>query len=398
MAELSSQKTSSPKMTPKEEHVTLDKPKSPNPFLPASRVDFTFDEITFITNNEVALLETMFATIGYKGRLGQKKLSKSVAFLLGGLLMAQIMHCLGGKTDGVDQISNKDATVLYCLANGVQVDYAKIIWEDLIHKLNKKIKEKIVLDPRFLSLLLEHMLPEYENEELTINLTQMCLWTPNPQNLPHKLRRSPKAKSLELRVDSKENDLQNTHLSSPLRHQNPKLANQKRKQCPVQPISPSHPSPPTPMVGEMHRVTQQAVGGPTSLGATSEEGAHPQLSSDSTAKADPGISALKDSISKKQDMDEGTKTTHLITYFQGANEESRADDISLKVKLEDLLDILKDTRSDFFTLDSPPDEPIIISNESEEEEKVAKDKDIEATSHDVHKDTSVPPYPSLKSA
>ncbi|GJR61224.1 hypothetical protein Tco_1503386 [Tanacetum coccineum] len=47
---------SSPKITPKEEHVTLDRPESPNPFLPASQVDFTFIEITFTTNNEVALL------------------------------------------------------------------------------------------------------------------------------------------------------------------------------------------------------------------------------------------------------------------------------------------------------------------------------------------------------
>nr|GEW28895.1 hypothetical protein [Tanacetum cinerariifolium] len=82
----------------------------------------------------------------------------------------------------------------------------------------------------------------------------------------------------------------------------------------------------------------------------------------------------------------------------GANKESRADDIPLKVKLEDLSDILKDTRSAFSTPDSLPDEPIIISDESEEEEEVARDKDTEATSHDVPKDTSVPPPPSLKSA
>ncbi|GJS87937.1 hypothetical protein Tco_0770573 [Tanacetum coccineum] len=122
-----------------------------------------------------------------------------------------------------------------------------------------------------------------------------------------------------------------------------------------------HPSPPTPMVSEMHKEAQQAAGGPTSLEATSEEGSHPQLNS-------------------------------------GANEESRADDISLKVKLENLSDILKDTRSAFFTPDSPPNEPIINSDESEEEDEVAKDKDTEATSHDVPKDTLVPPPPSLKSA
>nr|GEV38077.1 hypothetical protein [Tanacetum cinerariifolium] len=61
--------------------------------------------------------------------------------------------------------------------------------------------------------------------------------------------------------------------------------------------SPSHPSSPTHMVDKMHKEAQQAAGGPTSLGATSEEGAHPQLSSNSITKADPRISAPKDSIS-----------------------------------------------------------------------------------------------------
>ncbi|GJT01128.1 hypothetical protein Tco_0822297 [Tanacetum coccineum] len=56
MAESSSHNLSSPKITPKEEHVTLDKPESPNPFLPADQIEFTFKEIAFTTNNEVALL------------------------------------------------------------------------------------------------------------------------------------------------------------------------------------------------------------------------------------------------------------------------------------------------------------------------------------------------------
>ncbi|GJS06386.1 retrovirus-related pol polyprotein from transposon TNT 1-94 [Tanacetum coccineum] len=60
--------------------------------------------------------------------------------------------CLGGKTGGLDQISNKDATILYRLATGVQVDYAKIIWDDLIHKINKKTREEIVPYPSFFHL------------------------------------------------------------------------------------------------------------------------------------------------------------------------------------------------------------------------------------------------------
>nr|GEV05997.1 hypothetical protein [Tanacetum cinerariifolium] len=56
MVESSSHNSSSPEITPKEELVTLDKPKSSNPFLPADQVEFTFKEITLTTNNEVALL------------------------------------------------------------------------------------------------------------------------------------------------------------------------------------------------------------------------------------------------------------------------------------------------------------------------------------------------------
>ncbi|GKE39249.1 hypothetical protein Tco_1462654 [Tanacetum coccineum] len=141
--------------------------------------------------------------------------------------------------------------------------------------------------------------------------------------------------------------------------------------------SPSHPSPPTPVVGEMHKEAQQ--GGPTSLGATSKEGAHPLLNSgcnalvDSTTEADPGTSAPNDFVPSQQD------------------------EISKKIKLEDLSKLLKDTRSAFFPLDSSQDEPIIVSDESEEEE-TKKDEDTYATSHDVPEDTSFPHPPSLKSA
>ncbi|GKF98262.1 hypothetical protein Tco_0297045 [Tanacetum coccineum] len=56
MAESSSHNHSSPEITPKEEPVTLDKPKILNPFIPATQVELTFEEIAFITNNEVELL------------------------------------------------------------------------------------------------------------------------------------------------------------------------------------------------------------------------------------------------------------------------------------------------------------------------------------------------------
>nr|GEW26613.1 hypothetical protein [Tanacetum cinerariifolium] len=124
----------------------------------------------------------------------------------------------------------------------------------------------------------------------------------------------------------------------------------------------SHPLPHTLVVGEMHKEAQQATGGPTSLGATGEEGAHPQLNSDKTKSAGDGLR---------------------IAYTDsGTNEESRADNISKKIKLEDL-EFLKDTRSSFFTLDFSQDKPIIITNESEK--KDADKEETYDTSHDMPK-------------
>ncbi|GKD47112.1 hypothetical protein Tco_1271757 [Tanacetum coccineum] len=96
---------------------------------------------------EVPPLETVrawFSTIGYKG-----------------------------KTGGFDQILNKDATILYFLSNGVDIDYARLIWEDIINKLNKKTREKVVPYPRFLSLLSEHKIEGYGNDNVTLNPTQV---------------------------------------------------------------------------------------------------------------------------------------------------------------------------------------------------------------------------------
>ncbi|GKA50392.1 hypothetical protein Tco_0743465 [Tanacetum coccineum] len=163
MAESSLHNPSSPKITLKEEPITLDKPESPNAFLPADHIEFTFKEIAFTTNNEVVT----------KGEIGQKgTLKKSCIPPRWRLLMGQVIQCLGGKTGGLNQISNKDTTILYCLADEVKLDYARLIWEDKIHKVSKKTREKVVPYPMFISLLLEYMMPEYENEELIINPTQ----------------------------------------------------------------------------------------------------------------------------------------------------------------------------------------------------------------------------------
>nr|GEV31309.1 hypothetical protein [Tanacetum cinerariifolium] len=298
-------------------------------FRNALRAQYLPHSSMYIPSPSITIVRPWFTTIRYKGEIGAKgTLKKSCLPSRWRLLTAQIMQCLGGKTGSQDQMSNKDATILYCLANGVKVDYAKIIWEDLIHKLNKNTREKIVPYPSVYNLTLKPNQPK--EPPYTDHMKAIC--------------------NLDVTVDSKA-------LKPCLQTE------EETKSSSAKDKSPSHHLPPTPVVGEMHKEAQQAVGGPTSLGATSVEGAHPQLSSGiSTTEADPRISAPKDSIQ----------------VF--------------------LIYILKDTRFTFFTPDSPPDELIIVSDESEEEEEVARDKDTEATFHDVPKGTSVLPPPSLKSA
>nr|GEV60540.1 hypothetical protein [Tanacetum cinerariifolium] len=89
------------------------------------------------------------------------------------LAMAHIIQCLGGKTRGFDQITNKGAIILYSLANGINIDYASIFWEDTIIKLNKN-RKKVVPYTRFRSLLMMHKMKEgYKDEELSLYPTQV---------------------------------------------------------------------------------------------------------------------------------------------------------------------------------------------------------------------------------
>ncbi|GJW70066.1 hypothetical protein Tco_0126983, partial [Tanacetum coccineum] len=294
---------------------------------------------------------------------------------------------------GLDQISNKDTTILYSLANRVKVNYVKLIWEDKIQKLNKATREKVVPCPSVYNWALKPN--QTKGPPFTDHVKAIC--------------------NLDVHVDSKAPKPSSQTKEVP---QGKKPRAKKTQSSLVKDKSPSHPSPPILVVGEMHKEAQQAAGGPTSLGATSKEGAYPQLSNghdalaDSTTKADHGLSATNDSIPTQQGMDEGTKNNYIDHIFvgtnpsvlvdqtksardglktahtdSGINEESRADEISKKIKLEDLSDLLKDTRSALFTPNSPQDKPIIVLDESEEEE-TGKDEDTYTTSHNIPKDTT----------
>ncbi|GKA43988.1 hypothetical protein Tco_0736712 [Tanacetum coccineum] len=325
MAKLSSHNPSSPGITPKEELVSLDKPKSLNPFLPEAftrapnQYEEYLSEVWYTTktlNDSKVWIST--PTGGFRGAICITTFRNALRAQYLPLLRMYVpplsittvrlwfatIRCITG---GLDQISNKDATILYFLTNGVQVSISSTRTYDA----------------------------KYEKEEVTINPTQV-LSVYNLTLKPNQLEEPPFTDhmkaicNLDVPVDSKA-------------------------------LNPS---------SQTEEFLLRIL--LTSLGATSEEGAHPQLSSGSN----PSVL-----VDKTKFTGDGLKTTHTNS---GENEESRADDISLKVKLEDLSDILKDTRSILFTHDSPPDESIIVSDESEEENEVAKDKDTEATSHDVH--------------
>nr|GEV89617.1 hypothetical protein [Tanacetum cinerariifolium] len=167
-------------------------------------------------------------------------------------LREQYIPYSSGKICGLDQISNKDATILYCLANGVKA----------ICNIDVLVDFKA---PK----------PSLQTKEI-------------PQG------KNPRVKSGHRRKQTSKHTYEFTTEASKSQTGQSK---KETKSSSAKDKSPSHPLPPTPVVGEMHKEAQQAAGGPTSLGATSKEGAHPQLSSNSTGEADPGISAPNDSIS-----------------------------------------------------------------------------------------------------
>ncbi|GJR38580.1 hypothetical protein Tco_1214264 [Tanacetum coccineum] len=71
---------------------------------------------------------------------------------------------------------------------------------------------------------------------------------------------------------------------------------------------------------------------------------------------------------------------------RGTNEESRSDEISKIIKLDDLSNLMRDVRSHFIYTDPLEDEPIIVTDESEEEE-AERYEDTHATSHNEPEDT-----------
>ncbi|GJZ38729.1 hypothetical protein Tco_0585292 [Tanacetum coccineum] len=145
----------------------------------------------------------------------------------------------------------------------------------------------------------------------------------------------------------------------------------------------SQPPASTPMDVGMHKEDQQAAGGLTSLGVTRCD-----ASADSTVEVDLGKSDPNDSIPQQQGMDEGTQNNSFDQLFIGTNpnvltdkiqsieepslggdEFTCSDEISKKIKLEDLSKLVQNVKADFMDLDSLEDDHIIMMDESEEDEE-----------------------------
>ncbi|GKB48856.1 hypothetical protein Tco_0899609 [Tanacetum coccineum] len=331
--------------------------------------------------------------------------------------MAQIIQYLGGKTGGFDQITNKDAIILYSLANGINVDYAIIFWKDIIIKLNKRHREKVVPYTRFLSLLMMHKMKEgYGDSKVTSYPTQVFSvnnWALKPNQpeeplfIDHMLAICNAAElvhstsSKQPYVSSKE-ATKGGSSKAPTGSKTCHLKKKKESSSAMD-SNPSQTSASTPVVAEMHKEDQQAT---ASFIVYSESASGCDASVDSIAEADPGLSAPNDSIPQQQGMNERTKNTlfdhisagigpHVLadqtqsvseglkTVFTQPITGKRASSIARQVeeeessrtiKLEDLVKMVLNVQTSFKDLDSPEDDPIIIVDDSDEDEEAEKDE------------------------
>ncbi|GJU13587.1 hypothetical protein Tco_1135983 [Tanacetum coccineum] len=185
---------SPPDVIPKEEPVTLDKPESPNPFLPADQVEFNFDQITFTANNKVAVLYLEHPNL----TTFKSSLASSQNVVLG-------KHSPEPQTNTKNIFLNSSITTfrnalrahylphssMYVPPPSITiVDYAKLIWENTIHKLNKKTREKVVLYPSQINLKDLPLQPT-----CWPSVTQMYMATKAPKTSSHSEKKVPQGKN-----------------------------------------------------------------------------------------------------------------------------------------------------------------------------------------------------------
>ncbi|GJX73854.1 hypothetical protein Tco_0312449 [Tanacetum coccineum] len=278
MAESSSHIPSSPPIIPKEEPITHDRPEIPNPFSPADQVDLNFDDMLLTTNNKVALVypdhankETFLCVSDFISKRYLRKAFISAP--------TQYVQYLAEFWPWFAEIGYKgEIRVKGTLKKSCLPPRWRLLMEDLIHKLNKKSRERIIAYPRFISLLIEYMAPEYHNESLTINPTRV--FSVHDLALkPNQLEGPPFTKHMLVIYNTYVPDIPKAPNTSS------QAEKKKKKICPARPWTVTQANLQHPHLWMLKCIkrTSKQLGAPTSLGATSEEGAHPQLSSGMSA-------------------------------------------------------------------------------------------------------------------
>nr|GEV18381.1 hypothetical protein [Tanacetum cinerariifolium] len=243
----------------------------------------------------------------------------------------------------------------YTILQMVEIDFAKVVWEDIIHKLNNKSREIVVPYPRFISLLLEYMMPKYKKVKLMLNPTQVFS-VYNWASKPKQLEGTPFTNHM----------LAICKADVPMESKAPRTSSKAEKKV---------------SQGKIPRAK---------TGLRRKQ--YSKHTSESKNKANKGTnpSVLVDNTKSIEDE---LKTTHTNL---GTNVESSSAKISKTIKLEDSSKLMHDVKTDFMDLDSPKDEPIFVQDKNEEAEEADKYEDTHATSHEETEDSLVPYPPSLK--
>ncbi|GJY45646.1 hypothetical protein Tco_0434709 [Tanacetum coccineum] len=217
------------------------------------------------------------------------------------------------------------------LANGINIDYASIFWEDIIIKLNKRHKEKGVPYTRFLSLLMMHKMKEgygdskvtpYPTQVFSVNNWALKLNQPKePPFTDHMLAICTVAKQCSEATNGGSSKAPTGSKTGYLKR--------KKESSSAMDSNPIQTSASTLVVAEMHKDDQEETGGPTSL------------------------------------------------------------------ELEDLAKLVSSVQPSFKDLNSPEDDPIIIVDDSREDEEA---NEVHATINAETVDALVPKSSSPKSS
>ncbi|GJT62934.1 hypothetical protein Tco_1006467 [Tanacetum coccineum] len=259
------------------------------------------------------------------------------------------------------QRDSKKSLLPPSLANGINIDYASIFWEDIIIKLNKKHREKVVPYTRILSLLMMYKMKEgYRYGELILYPTQVFSvnnWALKP-NQPEE----PPFTDHMLTICAAD---------MPVVFKDPKTSSKAESVSEVTKpeAKPGHKK----LLASKQPSVSSRDATKASFIIYFESASGCDASADSIAEADPGLSAP-------------STNPHVLANKTKSVEE---EETSNTIKLEDLGKLVSHVQPSFKDIDSPEDDPVIVVDDSDENEETEKDE-VHLTPNVETEDTSVP--------